>query len=92
MNKEYTNNIFDKEINTFTDSINNNININSIMNLKHTVHNTICSYMNHIEKLKKLIEIIDDKLEKDCNHEWKRDSSYYGEHSQYQCYICKLYK
>jgi hypothetical protein len=91
MNTECTNNIFDKEINTFTDSINNTT-IDNTVNIKHMVHNTIFSYMNHIEKLKKLIEIIDNKLDKDCNHEWKRDFTYYGEHSQYQCSICKLYK
>jgi hypothetical protein len=91
-NPNIDNSKFDNEINILTHDINNAITINNIMNIKTTVSNNINSHMAHIEKLKKIIEIIENKLEKECKHEWKRDYTYYGEHSQYQCSICKLYK
>ena len=92
MEVDLTNIDFDNKINTLMNNINNITTITNMINLKCTIYNTINLYNANIEKLKKLIETIENKLEKECNHEWKRDHSYYGEHSQYQCLICKLYK
>lgn len=94
-NSEHSNNLIinsNNEINNFIQNINNVDNVNDILRLKHQINNSIHSYMIHIENLKKLLETINIKLENTCKHIWKRDYTYYGEHSHYQCSLCELYK
>ena len=89
---EITDNRLENEISNLNQYVNNLQGADDIINFKYKINNTVFSYVNHIEKLRKIIETIDIKLEKECNHNWQRDYTYYGEHSQYQCIICKLYK
>lgn len=86
------NNNLESEITNFNQHINNLQTIDDIIIFKYNINNNIYLYMKHIEKLKKLIESIDIELEQKCNHNWKREYTYYGERSQYQCSICNLYK
>lgn len=87
-----TNNRLENEISNLNQYVNNLQGVDDIINFKYKINNTIFSYINHIQKLRKIIEIIDIKLEKECNHNWQRDYTYCGEHSQYQCSKCHLYK
>ena len=52
--------------------------------------------VNIIKMNKTLQEKINDinqkKLENECEHSWQRDHTYYGEHSQYICSTCGIYK
>jgi hypothetical protein len=70
----------------------NNQNINDIINLKKQINMSICAHYNKIEELKKQIIILEKNLNVLCKHKWKRDNTYYGEHSQYTCDLCGLYK
>jgi hypothetical protein len=86
------NNQLDNLNNIFNQEINNVQNINDIINLKKKINNDIFSYLNKIDELKKLVIILEEKLYNNCPHDWKRDYTYCGEHSQFQCSICGLYK
>lgn len=72
--------------------INNFNNIDDLINLKNQIKINIYSFYNKIEESKKQIIILEEKINSLCQHIWTRDYSYYGEHSQYICNICKLYK
>jgi hypothetical protein len=92
LENDIINNNLENEISNLNQYVNNLQIPDDIINFKYKINNTIFSYVNHIEKLRKIIETIDIKLEKECNHNWQRDYTYYGEHSQYQCSKCYLYK
>lgn len=85
-------NDFNNDLTIIKQNINNADNINDIINIKNNIQNTIYLYSNFTNELHKLIELLDSKLKYTCNHQWIRDYTYYGEHSQYQCSICKIYK
>ena len=87
LNNELCNNILEH-----TEKINCTNDVNSMMNLKKNICADILSCRRNIEELQKLINLIDKELAKKCVHNWKRDYSYYGEHSQYKCSICRLCK
>ena len=78
--------------NEFSQEINNVHTIDDIITLKNKINNTLYSYVNKINELRKLIVILEEKLDVVCDHNWKRDHSCYGEHSQFNCSICGLYK
>lgn len=44
------------------------------------------------ENIKKEIEDLNIQLYNNCNHEWIIDRSNYGEHTEYICKNCLLYK
>jgi len=67
-------------------------NINEILNYKKSIFNIIYSYEKKIDELKNMLELVDKKLYFECNHKWERDYTYYGEHSQFICLECKIYK
>ena len=67
-------------------------NINEILNYKKSIFNIIYSYEKKIDELKNMLELVDKKLYFDCKHKWIRDYTYYGEHSQFICSECKIYK
>jgi len=87
LHNELSNNILEH-----TEKINNADNINSMMILKKNICMDISLCRRNIEELQKLINLIDRELMQKCVHDWKRDYSYYGEHSQYTCSICRLCK
>lgn len=66
--------------------------IDELLNNKKNILNTINSYNQKIEELKKMLVDIDNKLILDCKHQWQRDYRYYGEYSQFFCSKCKLCK
>lgn len=86
------NNTNTNQYHNFINDINNSVNINDMVNLKNKINKTIFSYFNEIEEFKKLILILENKINIICEHNWKRDYSYYVEHSQYICEICGSYK
>ena len=86
------NNTNTNQYDNFINDINNCVNINDMVNLKNNINQTIFSYFNNIEEFKKLILILEKKLNIMCEHNWKRDYTYYGEHSQFICEICGSYK
>jgi hypothetical protein len=67
-------------------------NINEIINYKNSLLKLISHFNEQIDNTQKMINIIDKKMENECSHSWQRDYTYYGEHSQYICSICKIYK
>jgi hypothetical protein len=87
LNVVLTNNIL-----SHTANIHNTDDIDNMINLKKNIHNNIFLHRENIEELQKLINLIDDKLMKKCNHQWGRDYTYCGEHSQYKCSVCGLCK
>jgi hypothetical protein len=86
------NNPITHQYDTFIDDINNSHTINDLVNLKNNINHTIFLYLNNIEELKKLILILEEKINITCKHNWKRDYTYCGEHSQFICEICGLYR
>lgn len=66
--------------------------VDDIINLKKDLCKEICFYHGKIEKLRKLLNLVEDKLYKICVHDWKKDYTHTGEHSQYICSICESYK
>ena len=86
LNNELTNNIL-----LHTENINNMTDIDTMVDLKNNIFKNISLYYKNIEELRNLINLIDNKLMNKCTHQWKRDYSYYGEHSQYICSLCGLY-
>jgi hypothetical protein len=67
-------------------------NINEILDYKKSILNIISSYEKKIEEIKNLLDLVEKKLYFECNHKWERDLTYYGEHSQFICSECKIYK
>lgn len=88
----YTDKELNEDIDLQTKNINNVDDIKSIINLKNDIYKKIYLLNKHIRKLEKLIILIDNKLAKKCNHDWIIDHSYFGEHTQYMCSVCSLYK
>lgn len=78
------------------DEINNELNelenVNEIIIYKKNILSIIAYYRSKIDEMNIILDIVDKKLYLQCNHKWKRDNTYYGEHSQYICSECKLYK
>lgn len=72
--------------------VNNIKDIYEMNKIKNEINTMISNYYANIEQLKKKIILIDNNLMKNCNHIWKRDYSYCGEHSEYKCSICNLNK
>lgn len=67
-------------------------NINEILDYKKSIFDIISSYEKKIEEIKNLLDLVEKKLYLKCQHKWVRDLSYYGEHSQFICSKCKIYK
>ena len=67
-------------------------NINDIINYKNSLLKIISILNEQINKTQKTIDTIDKKLENECSHLWQRDHTYYGEHSQFICSKCNLYR
>ena len=78
--------------NLINEMVNNILMYKANINTKNNINKNILSCYKNIEELKKLVNSIDDKLMQQCDHQWKRDHTYYGEHSQYTCFICGLYR
>ncbi len=73
-------------------NINNVDNVESIIIIKNDINNYIYFLNNHIKELEKLVNLIDDKLIKKCNHDWIIDHTNLGEHTEYICSTCSLYR
>lgn len=70
----------------------NNSEIETLIMNKNNILKEINSHYLNIKELNNKIELIEKKIMTNCIHEWMRDNTYTGEHSQYQCKKCKLYK
>ena len=76
----------------FYSKFNNLENIDEILDYKKSIFNIICCYEKKIDEIKNLLDLIEKKLYLKCQHNWERDLTYYGEHSQFICSECKIYK
>jgi len=74
------------------EEINSIDNINNLINLKKEMMYKILQFKKKIIELEQKILIIDENIIKKCNHQWINDYTSCGEHTEYKCTICNLYK
>jgi replicative DNA helicase len=83
---------FFNNINALKKNISEEKLINNLINIKNRLEHEIISHDKYIDELKTLVKEIDNKLEKECNHNWRIDYSNCGEHTQFICTICNSCK
>jgi len=82
----------EEEYNNLLDMMKMSNKINDLINLRNEIHKIIALEYNKIDKFKNLIIKVEEKIKINCEHEWIRDYTYYGEHSEYKCNYCGLNK
>lgn len=92
MNQHFIDNYLQELQHSLNNEINTLDNTNDVVEFKNKIFQIIYSFNKINDNLKNLIIASEHKLEKLCNHEWKRDNTYYGEHTQFYCSICHIYK
>lgn len=66
--------------------------LDDILSYKQYIKKKINKYKSKIENLCNKIDLLDEKIYIECIHNWQRDYTYCGEHSQYICSVCGLYR